>query len=499
MQRKNGAAKASHPELYNEKYRPQLHFSAPENWLNDPNGLVWHDGLFHLFYQYNPTGNDWGNMHWGHAVSRNLMNWDMRPIALHAEPLGLGYPFSGCAVHDRENTSGLGSNGAGPLVVLYTNCTTDGIQSQSLAYSLDDGETWFQYAQNPVVENPGLRDFRDPKVFWHAASNRWVMTLAADDHIEIYASPNLIEWRQISRFGKPPGAHNGVWECPDLFPLQSPDGGTKWVIVVSVCRENSHRAGSVQYFVGDFDGTAFKPQHTEELWIDYGPDAYAAVTWDNVPKSDGRRILIGWMSNWQYARRMPTYPWRGNMTIPRQIALVAGERGYEIAALPVTEIRELRDRTVRIDRALIESDVVQSLVSQLPSELLDIDLVFSWAGEGSRSFGLNFSNKTGEKLVVAVHPARRVLSVDRTTVGQRLPDPDIAGRFEAPLDPIDNHFTLRVIKDRASVEVFGDDGRAVISVNLFFDELLDSVSLFSLGDVEVQGEVSILNSIWNRQ
>jgi sucrose-6-phosphate hydrolase SacC (GH32 family) len=138
MQRKNGAAKASHPEMYNEKYRPQLHFSARENWLNDPNGLVWHDGLFHLFYQYNPTGNDWGNMHWGHAVSRNLMNWDMRPIALHAEPLGLGYPFSGCAVHDRENTSGLGSNGAGPLVVLYTNCTTDGIQSQSLAYSLDE-------------------------------------------------------------------------------------------------------------------------------------------------------------------------------------------------------------------------------------------------------------------------------------------------------------------------------------------------------------------------
>ena len=499
MQPKEKVGELKHPAPYDEKYRPQLHFSAPENWLNDPNGLVWHNGVFHLFYQYNPTGNDWGNMHWGHAVSRNLVHWDLRPVALHAEPWGLGYIFSGCAVNDRENKSGLGLDGAGPLVALYTSCTTDGIQAQSLAFSHDDGETWSQYAGNPVIENPGLRDFRDPKVFWYAPSKRWVMTLAADDHVEIYTSENLIDWQRISRFAKPYGAHKGVWECPDLFPLEAPDGQTKWVLIISVCTEHSHRAESVQYFVGDFDGTEFKPQHVDELWIDYGPDNYGAVTWDNVPDSDGRRILIGWMSNWHYARGMPTFPWRGNMTIPRQVSLVEGESGYEIAALPVAEIRELASRTVRIDRAQVESDTVQAHFSKLPPELLDIDLAFSWTGGESRSFGVRFTNASGEKLAVVVYSARGILAVDRTNVGQKIPNPSTAKRFEAPLGPINGDFNLRIIKDRASVEVFANDGRAVISANLFFDDPLDSVSIFSLGDVDVHGEVSILNSIWNKK
>lgn len=493
---KKKSHESAKPAPYTEKYRPQLHFSAPQNWLNDPNGLVWHDGVFHLFYQYNPSGNEWGNMHWGHAVSRNLMHWEHRPLALHAEPWGLGFMFSGCAVADLQNSSGFGTSGQVPLIAIYTSCDTQGIQAQSIAYSLDDGDTWAQYESNPVIDNPGIRDFRDPKVFWHEGSDRWVMTLAADDHVEFYTSTNLVNWELVFRFGKHHGSHAGVWECPDLFPLTTESGQTKWALVISVSTEHSERDESVQYFIGDFDGRRFMPQHHDELWIDHGADNYGAVTWDGVPADDGRRIMIGWMSSWRYAKEMPTYPWRGNMTMPREIRLVEGIDGFELAFAPAREVRELRSKSYSVDTAPIDSTGIQELFTSVTGSLLDLDLEFTWGDGEAQSFSVVFSGCSGEEARVHVDVEARLLIVDRMSVGQRVPNPKFANRFEASLRQLDGRFDLRIIKDRASVEVFGDEGRSVISANLFHDTPLDELSIEGTGEIDVGGEVSVLTSIW---
>lgn len=485
------------PELYREHYRPQFHFSAPRNWLNDPNGLVWCNGLFHLFYQHNPTGNEWGNMHWGHAVSKDLVHWDVRPLALHADPLGVGYIFSGSIVVDHKNSSGLGRNGRAPMVALYTSCDTLGVQTQSLAFSLDEGETWEQYRGNPVIENAGVRDSRDPKVFWHEPTQAWVMSLAVYDHVEFHQSTNLVQWKLLSEFRNEHDPNNGVYECPDLFPLRTDGGEERWVLIVSLGPAQVPRRESIKYYVGDFDGTRFSTRQKTDLWLDHGADCYGAVTWWGVPESDGRCLLIGWMNNWRYANALPTYPWRGNMTVPRTLHLVEGRAGPELRAMPVKELASLRRQTVTIDPHPVESAAVRSAFAGLPADLLDLDLVFSWKADGAGVFGLRFLNSTGEAATVLVDLQRHELSVDRTNVGQRIPNPKFAEKFVAPLRRLDGRVALRIVKDRTSVEVFGDDGRAVISANLFFDEPFTGVVAVGRGDVSIQGNVSILQSVWN--
>ena len=497
MDVKNERRNTRAPELYREHYRPQFHFSAPRNWLNDPNGLVWLNGLFHLYYQHNPTGNEWGNMHWGHAVSRDLLHWDVRPLALHADPLGVGYIFSGSIVVDHTNSSGLGRDGRAPMVALYTGCDTLGVQTQSLAFSLDEGETWQQYRGNPVIGNPRVRDFRDPKVFWHEPTKAWVMSLAVYDHVEFYQSTNLLQWKLLSEFRNEHDPNNGVYECPDLFPLRTDSGEEKWVLIVSLGPAQVPRRESIKYYVGDFDGTRFLTRQKLDLWLDHGADCYGAVTWSGVPESDGRCLLIGWMNNWRYANALPTYPWRGSMTVPRTLHLVEGRAGPELRSLPVVELASLRRQTVTIETQPIESSAVRSVFSALSADVLDLDLVFSWTGDGAGVFGVRFANATGDEATVLVDPQRQQLSVDRTQVGQRIPNAKFAEKFVAPLRRMAGGVALRIVKDRSSVEAFGDDGRAVISANLFFDEPFTSVFVVGPGDVSLQGRVSILQSVWN--
>ncbi|MEO1596481.1 MAG: glycoside hydrolase family 32 protein [Pseudomonadota bacterium] len=497
--RKERKKRASVPELFGEKYRPQVHFSAAKYWINDPNGLVWHRGTYHLFYQHNPTGNHWGNMHWGHAISQDLVHWEHRPIALHADPLGLGYMFSGCAVSDEENSSGMGSAGQPPLVALYTSCTVEGVQSQSLAYSLDDGDTWQQYDANPVIQNPGVRDFRDPKVFWHEPSSRWILSLAAYDRISFYASRNLIEWTHLSDFSKPDGSHSGVWECPDLFPLNTESGDKKWLLVISVSPEHSTRDESVQYFVGEFDGSTFIPDDNGERWLDYGADNYGAVTWEGIPPKDGRRIAIGWMSSWRYAKEMPTYPWRGNMTIPRELRLVKGTSGFELASLPVREIEGIRTGIIEIPQASVGAAATRDIFCDLPPDLLDLDLHFKLPQGELEPFGIRFANGNDENVEIAIDMASGKLVVDRTHVGQAVPNPKLVERLEAPLRKGSESLSLRLIKDVASVEVFADEGRSVVSANLFYDAPFDRVETFGPDEVTLGGEVSVLASIWRER
>lgn len=486
------------PQLFAEKYRPQLHFSPPRNWLSDPNGLVWGGGQFHLFYQHNPGGNDWGDMHWGHAVSRDLVHWENRPLAIRADPWGEGFAFTGSVVVDHTNSSGLAADGTPPMVALYTGSSIEGVQDQRIAISVDGGDTWSQYDRNPVIQNPGLRDFRDPKVFWNGDRHEWVMLLAVGERIDFYTSKNLLNWQRVSEFLCPVADPGDVLECPDLFPLQSESGDAHWVLLVSATNQTTLKVQTTRYFVGTFDGQRFETTDATGRWIDFGPDNYATVTWNDVPAADGRRIGVGWMSNWRYARSAPTYPWRGHMTFPRELTLVEDSRGLHLGFSPVGEIERLRTESVCLEHAPADSDETRATFSKLSPELLDLDLQFDWDAEMPGEFGLMFSNTGGEAAKIIVDVAKDELIVDRTLVGVRLPPPDSATRFEAPLGLAGKQTRLRIMKDRASIEVFGNSGLVAISANLFFDQPFESVSIFSDGDVRVMGEVSILGSIWSK-
>lgn len=300
--------KENKPQLpkYNDAYRPQYHFTPASGWMNDPNGMFYYEGEYHLFYQHYPDSTVWGPMHWGHAVSKDLIHWEHLPIALN--PDKNGYIFSGSAVVDWKNTSGLGTKESPPIVAIFTyhdpvgaEAGRNDFQTQGISYSVDKGRTWKVYEQNPVLKNPGIADFRDPKVSWNDMSKQWVMALAVKDHIEFYGSPDLKQWTKLSEFGNTLGNHGGVWECPDLFPLKDEAGNTKWVLFVSINPGGPQGGSATQYFIGDFDGRNFIPQDSVERWIDYGADNYAGVTWSDIPEDDGRRLFIGWMSNWQYA------------------------------------------------------------------------------------------------------------------------------------------------------------------------------------------------------
>jgi fructan beta-fructosidase len=316
-QLETGKAASDAPALplssYEEQYRPAFHHSPPGGWMNDPNGLVYYAGEWHMFYQYYPHDTVWGPMHWAHAVSRDLVNWETLPIAI--APDEQGYIFSGSAVIDARNSAGFG---AGVMVAIYTihdaergRANTRDHESQGIAISFDNGRTFQRFSGNPVLPNPGqTQDFRDPNVFWDEARGQWVMSLSVTDHIRFYASHDLKEWTYLSSFGAGIGAHgtddDGVWECPNLFPIVDEASGEKrWVLIQNLNPGGPQGGSGTQYFVGDWDGTTFTldPEFgTEAVWLDHGADNYAGITWDSAP--DGRRVIIGWMSNWLYAQQV---------------------------------------------------------------------------------------------------------------------------------------------------------------------------------------------------
>lgn len=311
-------------------FRPKVHFTPPKNWSNDPNGMVYMDGHWHLYYQYHPEKPVWGPMHWGHAVSRDLLHWEHHPTALH--PDELGYIFSGSMAYDKENTSGFGKDGNIPVVAMYTSHRAEGRhECQCIAYSLDGGFHFEKYYGNPVIENPGLTDFRDPKVFWNRKKNCWSMILAAKDCAYIYASRDLKRWEKTGEFGKEEDLVGSTWECTDLFPLQTEEGG-KWVLLVSMAALPGKSCANIQYFVGAFDGETFRVtvQEKEPLWLDFGFDNYAGVTFHNYDKP----IYLGWGVSPEYANLVPTGEFAGLMTVARELSLTRTDRGYRLAAKP---------------------------------------------------------------------------------------------------------------------------------------------------------------------
>jgi len=625
---------------YHEPYRPQYHFTPERNWMNDPNGMVFYDGEYHLFYQYNPFGNRWGHMSWGHAVSSNLVHWEHLPLAL-AEEEGVMI-FSGSAVVDWKNTSGFGKDGKPPLVAIYTGYRdSDKLQFQCIAYSNDKGRTWTKYSGNPVIDLSS-KDFRDPKVMWHEPTRRWIMTvsLSADHKVQFYGSKNLKEWKLLSEFG-PAGATDCLWECPDLFEL--PVEGTddkRWVLVVNINPGSIAGGSGGQYFIGDFDGIRFtqdpntvvhpvpefvpdgrvladfegddygdwevagdafgsgpargtlanqnpvggyrgrglansfnrgdatqgtltSPEFTIEeaylnfligggaheetsmklvvdgtvvrkasgedneqlawrswdirefdgqkasieivdqhtggwghvsvdhilladfptraasepsLWLDYGKDYYAAVSWSDVPKSDGRRLWLGWMSNWQYAQEIPTYPWRSAMSIAREVSLRNTAQGIRLVQTPVDAQAELRGQHHRFRGGDIDRADAWLQKNRIEGDTLEFLIEFDAVDDGVQ--GLKVFRGDGEATVIGVDRDGGRVFVDRTQSGNVGFHPQFSGVHDAPLVPADGKVRLHVFVDACSVEVFVNDGELVFTDLVFPSPGSRSVELF---------------------
>ena len=434
--------------------RPAYHFTPQAHWMNDPNGLVFHEGVYHLFYQYHPYSAEWGPMHWGHASTTDLIHWQEHAVAL--EPDDLGMIFSGSAVLDAHNTSGLSPAGQAPLVAVFTHSLPDSaepcraLQQQSLAYSVDAGLSWQKYAGNPVISNPGLKDFRDPKVFWHATTARWVMSLAAGDRIAFCTSPNLKDWTLQSEFGQEQGAHGGVWECPDLISLML-DGQAYWVLIVSVVPGGPNGGSATQYFVGDFDGTHFTPHDTHTRWLDHGPDNYASVTWHNT---GSRTVFIGWMSNWGYAKDLPTSPWRSAMTLPRELGLQRVGEQLHLSTRPAQEVvQRLPDLPSTV--ASLSTD------APVPGEALrqaDGRFAIELNAPSLQDFTLTLSNDAGDTLHIGYDAANRQYWIDRTQAGLSDFHTDFAARHTAPRITTTPEAQVSLFFDRSAVELFADQG-----------------------------------------
>ena len=450
---------------YNEKYRPLYHFTSQYGWMNDPNGMVYADGTYHLFYQYNPYGARWGNMHWGHAISKDLVNWEYQPTAI--APDKLGAIFSGSAVIDHDNTAGFGK---GAMIAIFTSAGDR--QTQSIAYSLDGGKTFTKYEGNPVLSDANIIDFRDPKVFWHAPSKQWVMSLATTQTITFYGSKNLKEWTPLSEFGEGLGGHGGVWECPDLFPLTY-EGKTKWVLFVSINPGGPNGGSATQYFIGDFDGKTFTPDAMNyPLWLDYGRDNYAGVTWSNVPAADGRRLFIGWMSNWDYANEIPTVNFRSAMTVARTLRLAHNGEHLVVASEPVKELESLRTEPLSLaDKTTSDTVTFENL---LPNNQGAYELTFTVIPNDTDSFSFSIENIKGEALTYLFDIANKTLSVDRTKSSVAFNANFAETLIKAPLTA-KKSYTVRLLVDKASTELFVNNGEVVQTNTVFPSEVYNTL------------------------
>lgn len=447
-------------------FRPRLHFSAPQMWLNDPNGLVYENGRYHVCYQYHPGSTLWGPMHWGHAVSRDLIHWEHLPIALYPDKLGT--IFSGCAVYDVKNTSGFGAFGKPPIVAIYTqnwegpNGKKDRKQQQSIAYSLD-GVSFLKYEGNPVLPCPeGQTDFRDPKVFWNSIRDCWSMVLAAKDRVEFFASKDFRQWEKTGSFGPEGNCAPGVWECPDLFELDAP-GGKKAVLLVSMGMEAEDGGSRTQYFLGSFDGNTFLPDHKESapLWLDEGFENYAGVTFDHADS----RILIGWANNWRYAADCPTNEYCSNMTLARELSLKQTGAGLRLAARPLG-----LESCIAGVRNLRPSDRVSSET---------FGLTFTGEGDGE----ICLKNPAGQLLRFGIREER--LFFDRSQAGDTSFSHIFAGEAYSKKETprlLTGKWTLEAIFDVSHIELFLDEGTVTMSCLVFPDLPYDTICF--TGDIQ---------------
>ena len=419
-----------------ELYRPVYHHTPAYGWMNDPNGMFYKDGVWNLYFQHNPYGSQWENMTWGHSTSTDLVHWKFQGDPV--QPDALGTVFSGSAVVDKENTSGFGN---GAVIALYTSAGES--QTQSMVYSTDNGKTFTKYEGNPVITS-NVPDFRDPHMFWNEDIKKWNMILAAGQHMEIYSSDNLKDWKLESSFGETYGNHGGVWECPDLMKMKV--RGTnkeKWMLICNINPGGPFGGSATQYFIGDFDGHKFtcesKPEVTK--WMDYGKDHYATVTFDNAP--EGRRVAIAWMSNWQYANQVPTLQYRSGNSIPRDLGLFEYKGETYCSVVPSPEMTAARSK--KATKSLSES----------------CEMVVNLKGNST----ITLSNDKGEKVVMCYDAKAETFSMDRTKSGKMDFSNDFAATTKAPT--YGKISQLRIFIDKSSIEVFDAEGKMAMT-NLVF-------------------------------
>lgn len=465
-----------------EKYRPSFHHTPLYGWMNDPNGMFYKDGTWHLYYQTNPYGSKWQNMTWGHSSSKDLINWEHHPLAI--EPDGLGTIFSGSSVLDPKNTAGFGEDA---VVSLYTSAAES--QIQSMAHSKDNGMTFEKYPGNPVITLDS--EARDPNMFWHEPTGQWVLLLAhaLEHEMLVYTSPDLKNWTLRSSFGKGLGAQGGVWECPDLFEL-AVDGSDKkkWVLLCNLNPGGPFGGSATQYFVGDFDGETFTPDLDAEgkvptKWMDFGKDHYATVSFSDAP--DGRRTVIGWMSNWQYAAEVPTSQYRSANTLPRDLGLFTAPDGQiYLASAPSPEVETIRGALVRkAGKVSLSSRSRDYLLPASNDGICEISL--DLAARNGSDVTMTLSNAKGNKVVMTYDSKARTLAFDRRESGLVSFSQDFPAVTVAPvLDPKEK-LSLRIFVDRSSIEVFGDGGKLVMTNLVFPEEPYTTLSVSSDGKADM--------------
>ena len=423
-----------------EKFRPVYHHTPLYGWMNDPNGMFYKDGVWHLYYQYNPYGSQWENMTWGHSTSKDLIHWEAQPLAIEAD--WLGAIFSGSAVVDKDNTAGFGRKA---VIAMYTSAGA--AQTQSIAYSADGGQTFTKYAGNPVITY-NAPDFRDPKVFWHEQTKRWIVVLAVGQEVQFYSSTNLKDWKYESSFGREYGNHDGVWECPDLFKVNS----EKWVLLLNINPGGPFGGSATQYFVGTFDGHTFtcEDNPSETKWMDYGKDHYATVTFHGAP--DGRIVALPWMSNWQYANQVPTQQFRSANGLPRDLGLTTVDGETYLTSTPSKEVSALRGKKVK-----------------QPTETCEIVV------DVKGSANITLSNAKGEQVTMNYDAQKQTFSMDRTKSG----DVSFSEAFPCvtTAPTYGSIRQLRLFIDRCSIEAFDSEGKMAMTNLVFPSEPYNTIKV----------------------
>ncbi len=458
---------------YSEQHRPQIHFSPAKNWTNDPNGLVYHQGEYHLFFQYNPYGDTWGHMSWGHAVSKDLIHWEELPVALEEyQDAATGDStmiFSGTVVIDKENTAGFGANA---MVAIYTSHVHKKneavVQHQSMAYSIDKGRTWKRYEKNPILDIQ-RKDFRDPKVFWYGPQKKWVMALVVPDlfKVQFYSSTNLKEWKLMSEFGNA-GDRERIWECPDLYelPIDNDPGKTKWILSLSGSHPQGKDFVGMQYFIGTFDGSSFTTDDDSTRYLDFGKDFYAGIVFNNFDK----KIMLGWVNNWTYGNQIPTSPWRGAFSIPRELSLKKWAGKFELLQKPI-DVSSLR-----------ESELKSYADINSPIEMeLEID--------SAANARIRLTDNSGKQLIVGVNNSR--VYIDRSQSQGMVFHPQFASTESAPIKS--GKTQLRIFVDHSIIEVFVNGGEVAMCEQFFLPNQTHSIAVF--GNASIKNAWG-LKSIW---
>ena len=469
------------------QWRPLYHFSPPENWTNDPNGLIFLNGKFNLYYQHNPFANKWGHMSWGHATSTNLLSWTNLPVAI-PEVIShdtVTYVYSGSAVLDKYNTSGFGRAGHAPVVAIFTaDLPNQHKEEQHIAYSNDGGLTFKQYIGNPVIDL-NKRDFRDPNVFWHGPTKQWIMTVAVvDEHmVRIYGSKNLKQWTKLSDFG-PAGFTKNGWECPSLLPLtvDNNPAKTKWVLFVSC---GGDHGPLMQYYVGDFDGITFKNNNPVDkvLTVDYGDAFYAAIAWRDAPAN--KKILLGWLQN----GRPETSPWKGQMSIPHDLTVRTTPEGLRLFQQPSTIVTApllKKDKTVaKSNISLDNKNLPLSAKGRFDGNAYWIKAEFKAGDFNKCGFNVAEDKANSKKVIVGYDAVKQELFIDCTSAEKE--NKDASNLIQtAPMKPVNGVVKIQVLMDKSSLEVIGNDGEKVISTMIYPGTETNGLSMFAEGKAVIK-------------